>query len=186
MRAGGSRLNSSRPWAPRHQDGGHRTRRVEADATALAPRRVIVAELHEGQMSLVRPRPPFPREVAQHHKDVHPGVDVRPGGTGLWQVLVDATLPGTTRSGGPPLRRQLAAAPGPDDPFSRVGAVIYTRRALNAQRALKSGAHQSPLCTAATRATSMTINLGGMDMVGPVAFRRESAPDSTHVGEAWT
>jgi hypothetical protein len=55
---------------------------------------------------------------------------------------------------------------------------------VNAQRALRV-VHTS-LCTAATRATSMTINLGGMDMVGPVAFRRESAPDSTHVGEAWT
>ena len=39
-----------------------------------------------GQMSLVGPRPPLPREVAQYEHDVHRRLLVKPGITGLWQV----------------------------------------------------------------------------------------------------
>lgn len=39
-----------------------------------------------GHMSLVGPRPPLPREVAQYERDVHRRFAVRPGITGLWQV----------------------------------------------------------------------------------------------------
>jgi len=39
-----------------------------------------------GEMSLVGPRPPLPREVATYDKDVHRRLRVRPGMTGLWQV----------------------------------------------------------------------------------------------------
>ena len=39
-----------------------------------------------GDMSLVGPRPPLPREVAQYGKDVRRRLLVKPGLTGLWQV----------------------------------------------------------------------------------------------------
>lgn len=39
-----------------------------------------------GQMSLVGPRPPLPREVEQYERDVYRRFAVRPGVTGLWQV----------------------------------------------------------------------------------------------------
>ncbi|MDQ1288787.1 MAG: hypothetical protein QG622_2353 [Actinomycetota bacterium] len=39
-----------------------------------------------GQMSLVGPRPPLPREVARYARDVHRRLLVKPGLTGLWQV----------------------------------------------------------------------------------------------------
>ncbi|MEP7019180.1 MAG: sugar transferase, partial [Pseudonocardiales bacterium] len=39
-----------------------------------------------GTMSLVGPRPPLPREVAQYPSDVRRRLLVRPGLTGLWQV----------------------------------------------------------------------------------------------------
>lgn len=39
-----------------------------------------------GQMSLVGPRPPLPREVEQYEWEVHRRFAVRPGITGLWQV----------------------------------------------------------------------------------------------------
>ncbi len=39
-----------------------------------------------GQMSLVGPRPPLPREVAQYQEDASRRLRVRPGLTGLWQV----------------------------------------------------------------------------------------------------
>jgi exopolysaccharide biosynthesis polyprenyl glycosylphosphotransferase len=39
-----------------------------------------------GNMSLVGPRPPLPREVAQYEKDVHRRLMVKPGLTGLWQI----------------------------------------------------------------------------------------------------
>ena len=39
-----------------------------------------------GDMSLVGPRPPLPREVAPYDADVHRRLRVRPGMTGLWQV----------------------------------------------------------------------------------------------------
>lgn len=39
-----------------------------------------------GDMSLVGPRPPLPREYEQYHDDVHRRLRVKPGLTGLWQV----------------------------------------------------------------------------------------------------
>lgn len=39
-----------------------------------------------GDMSLVGPRPPLPREVESYHADVLRRLRVRPGMTGLWQV----------------------------------------------------------------------------------------------------
>ena len=39
-----------------------------------------------GSMSLVGPRPPLPREVAQYGPDARRRLLVRPGITGLWQV----------------------------------------------------------------------------------------------------
>ena len=39
-----------------------------------------------GQMSLVGPRPPLPREVAQYETEVNRKFLVKPGITGLWQV----------------------------------------------------------------------------------------------------
>ncbi len=39
-----------------------------------------------GDMSLVGPRPPLPREVATYDKAVERRLRVRPGMTGLWQV----------------------------------------------------------------------------------------------------
>lgn len=39
-----------------------------------------------GSMSLVGPRPPLPREVADYEKHIHRRLNVRPGITGLWQV----------------------------------------------------------------------------------------------------
>jgi lipopolysaccharide/colanic/teichoic acid biosynthesis glycosyltransferase len=39
-----------------------------------------------GKMSLVGPRPPLPREVAEYPGDVRRRLLVKPGLTGLWQV----------------------------------------------------------------------------------------------------
>ncbi|ANS78674.1 Undecaprenyl-phosphate galactosephosphotransferase [Serinicoccus hydrothermalis] len=39
-----------------------------------------------GEMSLVGPRPPLPREVAEYARDTHRRLLVRPGMTGLWQI----------------------------------------------------------------------------------------------------
>ena len=39
-----------------------------------------------GEMSLVGPRPPLPREVAEYAEDTHRRLLVRPGMTGLWQI----------------------------------------------------------------------------------------------------
>lgn len=40
----------------------------------------------QGDMSLVGPRPPLPKEVEKYHSDVMRRLRVRPGMTGLWQV----------------------------------------------------------------------------------------------------
>lgn len=45
-----------------------------------------------GQMSLVGPRPPLPREVAEYGHDVRRRLVVRPGLTGLWQISGRADL----------------------------------------------------------------------------------------------
>ncbi len=39
-----------------------------------------------GDMSLVGPRPPLPREVAQYEDWMMSRLEVRPGITGLWQI----------------------------------------------------------------------------------------------------
>lgn len=39
-----------------------------------------------GEMSLVGPRPPLPREVAEYEDDAHRRLFVKPGMTGLWQI----------------------------------------------------------------------------------------------------
>lgn len=39
-----------------------------------------------GEMSLVGPRPPLPREVAEYANDTHRRLLVKPGMTGLWQI----------------------------------------------------------------------------------------------------
>jgi lipopolysaccharide/colanic/teichoic acid biosynthesis glycosyltransferase len=45
-----------------------------------------------GQMSLVGPRPPLEREVAEYESHVHRRFFVKPGITGLWQVSGRSTL----------------------------------------------------------------------------------------------
>ena len=40
----------------------------------------------KGDMALVGPRPPLPREVSQYDAEAHRRLLVRPGLTGLWQV----------------------------------------------------------------------------------------------------
>jgi exopolysaccharide biosynthesis polyprenyl glycosylphosphotransferase len=40
----------------------------------------------KGEMSMVGPRPPLPKEVAEYHADLTRRLKVRPGMTGLWQV----------------------------------------------------------------------------------------------------
>ncbi|MEJ5946317.1 sugar transferase [Pseudokineococcus basanitobsidens] len=45
-----------------------------------------------GDMSLVGPRPPLPREYVDYHDSVHLRMRVRPGLTGLWQVSGRADL----------------------------------------------------------------------------------------------
>jgi lipopolysaccharide/colanic/teichoic acid biosynthesis glycosyltransferase len=39
-----------------------------------------------GDMSLVGPRPPLPREVAAYENHVHRRLFIKPGLTGMWQV----------------------------------------------------------------------------------------------------
>jgi exopolysaccharide biosynthesis polyprenyl glycosylphosphotransferase len=46
-----------------------------------------------GQMSLVGPRPPLPKEVLDYPVDMHRRLLVRPGLTGLWQVSGRSDLP---------------------------------------------------------------------------------------------
>jgi exopolysaccharide biosynthesis polyprenyl glycosylphosphotransferase len=46
-----------------------------------------------GDMSLVGPRPPLPREVHQYEDWMKARLEVRPGLTGLWQVSGRADLP---------------------------------------------------------------------------------------------
>ena len=50
-----------------------------------------------GVMSLVGPRPPLPREVAQYADHVHRRFLVKPGITGLWQVSGRSNLTGRSR-----------------------------------------------------------------------------------------
>ena len=70
--------------------------KMMADPRVTRPGRVLrrlsIDELPQlwnvlrGQMSLVGPRPPLPREVAQYEQDMTRRLRVRPGMTGLWQV----------------------------------------------------------------------------------------------------
>ncbi len=81
----------------RHLDEGNGLLfKMEEDPRITPPgrwlRRYSVDELPQlinvlrGEMSLVGPRPPLPREVAEYQEDVHRRLNVRPGITGLWQV----------------------------------------------------------------------------------------------------
>ena len=70
--------------------------KVMADPRVTRPGRVLrrlsIDELPQlwnvlrGQMSLVGPRPPLPKEVALYEEDMNRRLRVRPGMTGLWQV----------------------------------------------------------------------------------------------------
>ena len=70
--------------------------KVIADPRVTRPGRVLrrlsIDELPQlwnvlrGQMSLVGPRPPLPKEVALYEEDMNRRLRVRPGMTGLWQV----------------------------------------------------------------------------------------------------
>lgn len=70
--------------------------KVEKDPRVTPPgrfiRRFSIDELPQlfnvfrGEMSLVGPRPPLPREVARYDEDARRRLAVRPGMTGLWQV----------------------------------------------------------------------------------------------------
>jgi len=71
---------------PRITRVGHFLRRTSLDEL---PQLVNVLL---GQMSLVGPRPPLPREVAQYENHVQRRLLVKPGLTGLWQVSGRADL----------------------------------------------------------------------------------------------
>ncbi len=47
----------------------------------------------KGDMTLVGPRPPLPREVAQYTLADRRRLDVRPGLTGIWQVSGRGDIP---------------------------------------------------------------------------------------------
>jgi exopolysaccharide biosynthesis polyprenyl glycosylphosphotransferase len=65
---------------PRVTKPGHWLRRYSLDEL---PQLINVLR---GEMSLVGPRPPLPREVEDYEAEVHHRLRVRPGMTGLWQV----------------------------------------------------------------------------------------------------
>lgn len=65
---------------PRVTAVGKKLRRLSIDEL---PQLINVVK---GDMSLVGPRPPLPREVEKYGKDVRRRLLVRPGVTGLWQV----------------------------------------------------------------------------------------------------
>lgn len=79
----------------KHSDD-HVLFKVERDPRITPPgrfiRRFSIDELPQlfnvfrGEMSLVGPRPPLPREVARYDEDARRRLAVRPGMTGLWQV----------------------------------------------------------------------------------------------------
>jgi lipopolysaccharide/colanic/teichoic acid biosynthesis glycosyltransferase len=46
-----------------------------------------------GEMALVGPRPPLPREVAEYDRRTRRRLDVKPGLTGIWQVSGRSDLP---------------------------------------------------------------------------------------------
>jgi lipopolysaccharide/colanic/teichoic acid biosynthesis glycosyltransferase len=81
-------------YAATGYDGG--LFKMEDDPRITGPgrwlRRFSIDELPQlvnvlrGEMSLVGPRPPLPREVESYEKDVLRRLRVRPGLTGLWQV----------------------------------------------------------------------------------------------------
>jgi lipopolysaccharide/colanic/teichoic acid biosynthesis glycosyltransferase len=77
-------------------DGDHVLFKAADDPRITPPGRVIrrysVDEMPQllnvlrGDMSLVGPRPPLPREVEKYGPDMLQRLAVRPGMTGLWQV----------------------------------------------------------------------------------------------------
>ncbi|WIM73447.1 sugar transferase [Corynebacterium suedekumii] len=65
-----------------------------------------------GDMTLIGPRPPLPREVANYEPDVLRKFLVKPGLTGLWQTMGRSNLSWEgLRLPGPLLRRELLSAP---------------------------------------------------------------------------
>lgn len=79
----------------------------------------------KGDMALVGPRPPLPREVEQYGTEVHRRLLVKPGITGLWQVSGRSDLPwqdGVRLD--LLLRRELVADARPDDPVKTLFTVV--------------------------------------------------------------
>ncbi|CAN5633549.1 hypothetical protein BH11ACT8_BH11ACT8_19300 [soil metagenome] len=81
-----------------HVEAGHTTGlfKMKDDPRITRPgkwlRRLSIDELPQlfnvlrGEMSLVGPRPPLPKEVAEYDEEASRRLHVRPGLTGLWQV----------------------------------------------------------------------------------------------------
>jgi exopolysaccharide biosynthesis polyprenyl glycosylphosphotransferase len=76
----GNELLFKMHFDPRVTDVGRRLRRFSLDEL---PQLVNVLR---GEMALVGPRPPLPKEVQQYSGDLHRRLLVAPGMTGLWQV----------------------------------------------------------------------------------------------------
>jgi exopolysaccharide biosynthesis polyprenyl glycosylphosphotransferase len=72
---------------PRRTKVGRRIRRLSLDELPQ------LWNILRGDMSLVGPRPPLPREVDQYESWQHRRLDVKPGLTGVWQVSGRSDLP---------------------------------------------------------------------------------------------
>ena len=76
-----------------------------------------IINVYKGEMSLVGPRPPLPREVENYSSEHYCRLKGLPGITGLWQVSGRSDL-SFERDGqaGQVLPGQLVLAPGPQHP----------------------------------------------------------------------